>query len=57
MSQTLASGALNQTLTFNAWQGGAAADCHALIAFTNSETNLNLNDDTETFWLVISANE
>ena len=55
MSATIDSGALNQSLTLDAWNGGAAADCHALIAFTNDETNLNLNADTETFWLVISA--
>ncbi len=55
MSATLASGSLNQSLTLPAWQGGAAADCHALVTFTNAETNLNLGTDTETFWLVISA--
>src|SRR5580692_2713639 len=46
MSATLASGSLNAGLTLSAWQGGASADCHALVVFSNSQTNLNLSDDT-----------
>jgi hypothetical protein len=55
MSQTVASSALNQALTLTAWNGGAPTDCHALVVFTNAETNLDLNDDSDTFWLVVSA--
>jgi hypothetical protein len=55
MSQTVASGSLNNALTLEAWNGGAPTDCHALVVFTNAETNLDLGDDTDTFWLVISA--
>ena len=55
MSRTIASGALNQALTLDAWNGGAATDCHALITFTNEQSNLDLDDDTVQFWLVISA--
>ncbi len=55
MSQTIASGSLNQSLTLAAWQGGAATDCHALLVFANHQTALNLSGDVETFWLVISA--
>jgi hypothetical protein len=55
MSQTVASGSINDALTLTAWNGGAPADCHALAVFTNEETNLNLADDTQQFWLVISA--
>lgn len=55
MSKTIASGALNQSLTLDAWKGGAVADCHTLAVFTNEESNLNLNADTQTFWLVVSA--
>ena len=55
MSKTLASGSFNAGLTLDAWNGGASADCHALLAFTNSETNLDLSDDQVTFWLVVSA--
>lgn len=56
MSQTIASGSLNNSLTLAAWQGGAPADCHCLASFTHSESNLNLgSSDTVTFWLVVSA--
>jgi hypothetical protein len=55
MSQTIASGSLNPSLTLNAWNGGAPTDCHALAVFTNGETNLQLSDDSVTFWLVVSA--
>lgn len=55
MSATIGSGQLHETLTLQAWQGGAATDCHALIAFTNEQTNLDLKDDAVTYWLVISA--
>ncbi|MDB6022617.1 MAG: hypothetical protein JWQ04_2474 [Pedosphaera sp.] len=40
MSKTIASGALNQGLTLDAWNAGAVADCHALLVFANGETNL-----------------
>lgn len=55
MSKTIASSALNQSLTLNAWNGGAPGDCHALVVFTNNETNLNLDADSQSFWLVVSA--
>jgi hypothetical protein len=56
MSGTLASGSLNPGLTLEAWLGGAPSDCHALVEFTNSETNLDLPDDiSDGYWLVISA--
>lgn len=56
MSATLASGSFNPGLTLDAWLGGAPSDCHALITFTNSETNIDLQDDLgDTYWLVISA--
>ncbi len=55
MSATLSSGSFNNALTLNAWNGGAAADSHALLTFTNSATNLFIADSPQTFWLVISA--
>jgi hypothetical protein len=55
MSATIPSNQLNESLTLQAWQGGAPADCHALVTFTNAQTNLELSDDTDTFWLVVSA--
>ena len=55
MSATIASGSMNQALTLDEWNGGLPADCHALLAFTNDESNLFLSDDSVTFWLVISA--
>jgi hypothetical protein len=56
MSQTIASGSLNNALTLSAWQGGAPMDCHALASFTHSQSNLDLgSSDTQTFWLVVSA--
>ena len=55
MSQTIASGSINDALTLTAWNGGAPTDCHALAVFTNEETNLYLNQDSVTFWLVVSA--
>ncbi|MDB6064947.1 MAG: hypothetical protein JWR26_1155 [Pedosphaera sp.] len=55
MSKTISSGSLNQSLTLNAWNAGAPADCHALVSFTNQETNLDLGGAQATFWLVVSA--
>jgi hypothetical protein len=55
MSKVLSNGSFNNSLSLNAWNAGSAADSHALVAFSNSETNLFLSDDSVTFWLVISA--
>lgn len=55
MAQTISSGSINNALSLNAWLGGNPTDCHALIVFPNAQTNLNLTDDTDTFWLVISG--
>ena len=48
-SKTLGSGSFNSSLTLDAWNAGAATDCHALISFTAAETNLFLTDDVVTF--------
>jgi hypothetical protein len=55
MSQTIASADLNAALTQDDWNAGDPVDCHALVKFTNGETNLYMVEDQQTFWLVISA--
>ncbi len=55
MSATLSSSGFNTGLTLNAWNGGASTDCHALITFTATQARLFLADDSDPFWIVISA--
>ncbi len=55
MSQTIASSSINDAMTWTQWTGNTPSACQVLAVFTNEETNLNLNDDSVTYWLVISA--
>jgi len=55
MSGTLASGSLNPGLTLSAWNGGNPTDCHALVAFAQTATELVLSAPSVQFWLAVSA--
>jgi len=55
MQSTVAIADMNPTLTLEEWQGGAAADCHAVFEFEADETNVELEADEVEFYLVIAA--
>jgi hypothetical protein len=55
MSQTIASGSINDAMTYTQWTAGLPASCQVLAIFTNEETNLDLSSDSVTYWLVISG--
>ena len=54
MAATLARSHFNLTLTQPAWDAGT--DAHAVLAFTNGQTAIDLDGAVEgTYWLVVSA--
>lgn len=55
MQKTVNSAALNALLTFAEFQTGGPAACHAVFAFSTAETNLDLKDVEEDFYLVIEG--
>ena len=55
MQKTVASGALNKLLTWEDFQTGGAANCHAVFTFSAAETNLELDAVEQQFYLVIEG--
>ena len=55
MQKTVASGALNSLLTWEDFQTGGAANCHAVFTFSAAETNLELDAVEQQFYLVIEG--
>lgn len=58
VQKTVAAVDLNTTLTEEEWDGGAADDAHAVFAFEDGDTQLDMTDAIDNvvnFWLVIHA--
>jgi len=55
MTKTITSADIKTDLNKAGWDDGAEADAHALLAFTNTETNIAISEKSEEYALIISC--